>query len=1035
MTTRKNSRQKVTAERLFNLGNVHYQKSRFREALASLQQALTIYKKIRDRHGEANSLGNLGVAYHSLGQFQLAIDYHLQYLAIAREIRDRQGEANSLGNLGSAYQSLGQFQLAIDYHLQYLAIAREIRDRQGEANSLGNLGIAYHSLGQFQLAIDYHLQLLEIAREIGDHQGEASSLGNLGNAYYSLGQYQLAIDYHLQSLAIEREIGYRQGEAASLGSLGNAYTSLGQYQLAIDYHLQSLAIEREIGYRQGEAASLGSLGNAYTSLGQFQLAIDYHQQHLEIAREIGYRQGEANSLGNLGNAYQSLGQYQLAVEYHLQSLAIEKEIGNRHGEASSLGNLGNAYTSLGQFQLAIDYHQQHLEIAREIRDRQGEANSLGNLGNAYQSLGQYQLAVEYLQQSLTIAREIRDRQGESISLNNLGETLKKINQFPEAEENLRQAITIREEIRSSLVDDSHRVSIFETQIAAYQNLQEVLVAQEKITEALEISERGRTQAFVQLLRERLSSSATTGKAEPKNGYLTLRDIQQVAQNQNATLVEYSIVYKGIYIWVISPTGDIKFRRANLQPLESLNKSLKNLGEIILKARVSTGIEEKDSKGKKIKLDTLEKEYKQDSQGNFPLLQLLHEILIAPIADILPKDPENSVIFIPHYALFLVPFAALQTPQGRYLIEDHTPLTAPSIQVLETTHEQYQRVRDKPKKALVVAEPTLHETFQKDYKLKPYEFMKEAGESIARILETRAITGNDATKVAVINAMLETRIIHIFAHAIDEYQNEKEAKVGIPGNIILAPDGENEGALNAGEILDLELNSEIVVLSACSTGKGKITGDGIMGLSRCFILAGVPSLIVSLWNIGAPAAKVLMTQFYQNLTLGKNRAAALRHAMIETKKRFQTPKSWAAFTLIGETQPLTLTTKNIQEALRAMAIPDNATPKEIVEAFSRLFDIYPPEFLREIYGLNLQPTDTIEEYAAKIKTWCKTHQNVEENIENELCEMGLSDADDDKPELDENVVKTNYQKYLDNINRHGLPADSSTKTEKKDDKPN
>jgi CHAT domain-containing protein len=992
MTTRKNSRQKVEAERLLNLGKEHYQKSRFREALASLQQALTIYNEIRDRHGEANSLRGIGNAYQSLGQYQLAIDYQQQSLAIEKEIGNHHGEAISLGGIGNAYQSLGQYQLAIDYQQQSLAIEKEI----------------------------------------GNHHGEAISLGGIGNAYYSLGQYQLAIEYYQQVLEIAREIGNRHAEAASLGNLGSAYDSLGQYQLGIDYHQQSLAIEKEIGNRHAEAASLGNLGSAYHSLGQYQLAIDYQQQSLAIKKEIGNRHAEAASLGNLGSAYHSLGQYQLAIDYQQQSLAIKREIGNRHAEASSLGSLGNAYASLGQYRLAIEYYQQVLEIAREIGYRHAEASSLGSLGNAYASLGQYRLAIDYQQQSLAIAREIGARQGEAISLDNLGDTLKKINQFPEAEENLRQAITIREEIRGGLVDDSHRVSFFETQRSTYLLMQEVLVAQEKITEALEISERGRTQAFVQLLRQRLSSSATTGKAEPKNRYLTLRDIQQVAQNQNATLVEYSIVYEGIYIWVISPTGHIKFRSANLQPLESLNKSLKNLKEIILKALVSIGIEEKDSNGKKIKLDTLEKEYKQDSQGNFPLLQLLHEILIAPIADILPKDPENSVIFIPHYALFLVPFAVLQTPQGRYLIEDHTPLTAPSIQVLETTHKQYQRVRDKQKKALVVAEPTLHETFQKDYKLKPYEFMKEAGESIARILETRAITGNDATKVAVINAMLETRIIHIFAHAIDEYQNEKEAKVGIPGNIILAPDGENEGALNAGEILDLELNSEIVVLSACSTGKGKITGDGIMGLSRCFILAGVPSLIVSLWNIGAPAAKVLMTQFYQNLTLGENRAAALRHAMIETKKRFHTPKSWAAFTLIGETQPLTLTTKNIQEALRAMAIPDNATPKEIVEAFSRLFDIYPPEFLREIYGLNLQPTDTIEEYAAKIKTWCKTHQNVEENIENELCEMGLSDADDDKPELDENVVETNYQKYLDNINRHGLPADSSTKTENKDD---
>jgi CHAT domain-containing protein/uncharacterized protein HemY len=952
MTTTENSQQK--ADRLLHLGNVHYQKSRFREALASWQKALTIYKKIRDRHGEAASLGYLGIVYEALGQYQKAFDFYQEYLTIV----DGSGMRVSPEN--------------------YIYF----RKRQH-----------YWKIPLFILTY--------------------------------------RIEARLEELEALLNKAYPAQQPIPQSKLRTAYQSLAQYQKEIDFHQQYLAIASEIGDREGEANSLGNLGNAYYSLGEFQLAKDCHQKSLAIASEIGDREGEANSLGNLGNAYYSLGEFQLAKDCHQKSLDIASEIGDRQGKAIAWGNLGNVYQSLGEFQLAKDCHQKSLAIASEIGDRQGEAIAGGNLGNAYDSLGQYQLAINYHKELLTVARERGYSDVEAISLNNLGETRKKINQFPEAEEELWQAIKIWERLREGL-DDRHKISIFETQIAAYRNLQEVLVAQDKFTAALEISERGRTRAFIELLRQKLSEPEKGEKAEKITDYLTTYDIQKVAKTQNATLVEYSIVTEEIYIWVISPTGDIKFRRANLQPLESLNKSLKNLKEIILKARVSIGIEEKDSNGKKIKLDTLEKEYKQDSQGNFPLLQLLHEILIAPIADILPKDPENSVIFIPHYALFLVPFAALQTPQGRYLIEDHTPLTAPSIQVLETTHEQYQRVRDKPKKALVVAEPTLHETFQKDYKLKPYEFMKEAGESIARILETRAITGNDATKIAVINAMLETRIIHIFAHAIDEYQNEKEAKVGIPGNIILAPDGENEGALNAGEILDLELNSEIVVLSACSTGKGKITGDGIMGLSRCFILAGVPSLIVSLWNIGAPAAKVLMTQFYQNLTLGKNRAAALRHAMIETKKRFHTPKSWAAFTLIGETQPLTLTTKNIQEALRAMAIPDNATPKEIVEAFSRLFDIYPPEFLREIYGLNLQPTDTIEESAAKITAWCKTHQNVEENIENELCEMGLSDADDDKPELDENVVETNYQKYLDNINRHGLPADSSTKTENKDD---
>jgi tetratricopeptide (TPR) repeat protein len=83
MTTQspENSPQKVEAERLLNLGIVHYQKSRFREALASWQQALTLFQEIGNRHGEASSLGNLGLAYQSLGQYQLAIDYHQQSLA------------------------------------------------------------------------------------------------------------------------------------------------------------------------------------------------------------------------------------------------------------------------------------------------------------------------------------------------------------------------------------------------------------------------------------------------------------------------------------------------------------------------------------------------------------------------------------------------------------------------------------------------------------------------------------------------------------------------------------------------------------------------------------------------------------------------------------------------------------------------------------------------------------------------------------------------------------------------------------------
>ncbi len=106
-------------------------------------------------------------------------------------------------------------------------------------------------------------------------------------------------------------------------------------------------------------------------------------------------------------------------------------------------------------------------------------------------------------------------------------------------------------------------------------------------------------------------------------------------------------------------------------------------------------------------------------------------------------------------------------------------------------------------------------------------------------------------------------------------------------------------LTAGEILDLKLNAELVVLSACDTGQGKLTGDGVIGLSRSLIAAGVPSAIVTLWKIPDDTTAFLMTKFYQNLQQQPDKAQALRSAMLTTMEQYPNPINWAAFTLIGE----------------------------------------------------------------------------------------------------------------------------------------
>ncbi len=862
---------KEEADRLFEQGNQQLDTSQFQAALRSFQQALKIYQSIKDKQGEGWSLNGLGIVYGSVGDYKQAIQYFQQSLKISKAIGNKLGEGSSLGNLGNAYYFIGNYKIAIQYHQQHLAIARGIGDKQGEGTSLGNLGLAYSSLGDYKIAIQYHQQSLEIKRAVGDKQGEGGSLSGLGNAYLSLSDYKQAIQYQQQSLEIFRAIGDKQSEGKSLGNLGVAYDSLGDYKIAIHYQQQWLKIARAIGDKQSEANSLGNLGNAYDSLGDYKIAIQYHQQHLEIARAIGDKQGEGNSLGSLGNAYSSLGDYKLAIQYH----------------------------------------QQWLSIARAIGDKQGEGASLNNLGIAYDSLSDYKQAIHYQQQSLAIKRAIGDKQGEGVSLNNLGLALLNSGNPKAAETNLRNAIAVRESIRANLGDnDTFKVSIFETQAMSYRLLQQALIAQNQTTQALEIAELGRARAFAELLAARQQSLSA-----PPN----LERIQQIAKQQNATLVEYSIAWDDLYIWVIKPTGKITFHKVDIK-----NTKLGNVAEDTRTAAATlaegrgvannaiNGLVRQTRSTLKTTTDnvsptdttanTADTVRSLSCRGNSCLKQM-YQLLIQPIAKELPTNPDERVIFIPHESLFLVPFAALQDQNEKFLIEKHTILIAPSVQVLELTHQKRLKLQQAASQnsVLVVGNPTMPKVAPKigepPEQLQPLLHAETEAKIIAELFKTQPLVGKQATKAAVQQQMAKAKIIHLATHGLLDNIDEP----GIPGVVALAPSGKDDGLLSANDILKLNLNAELVVLSACDTGWGRITGDGVIGLPRAFITAGTPSIVASLWRVPDESTAFLMPEFYRQLGNNRDKARALRQAMLETKKKYPNPSDWAAFIFIGEAQ--------------------------------------------------------------------------------------------------------------------------------------
>lgn len=479
----------------------------------------------------------------------------------------------------------------------------------------------------------------------------------------------------------------------------------------------------------------------------------------------------------------------------------------------------------------------------------------------HQDIGNNEASQERSPLALAAATSV-DPKGWGQSLNNLGLALYKKGQLKEAERILRDGIQVWESQGAGLDDsDGDQLSIFETQATTYRLLQKVLIAQNKFDAALEIAERGRTLAFGQLLAARSNEAPTVASMIPP---ATIEQIQQIAKTQNATLVEYSLIYdhldelgqpqaqeSEVFIWIIQPTGEVTFRKSDLKPLwqeqtTTLAQFVNSVRQFLAEGRSNIGNDRK-----KIR----------------PFEQL-YQVLIEPIADKLPTNPEAHVIFIPQQSLLMIPFSPLQDASGKYLLEQHTILTAPAIMLLSLTHQQRQRVPESVKEWLVVGNP---EPMPQDFT--PLPAAKQEALAIASLMKTQAITGKVATKAEILQRMPSSRVIHLATHAIlDESQ-------GLGSAIALSASSPDNGWLTASEILDLKLSAELVVLSACNTGRGRITGDGFIGLSSSVILSGASSAIVSLWSIPDSPTAFLMKEFYRHLQQNPDKAQALRQAML------------------------------------------------------------------------------------------------------------------------------------------------------------
>jgi CHAT domain-containing protein/Flp pilus assembly protein TadD len=766
-----------------------------------------------------------------------------------------------------------------------------------EAETLLNQGQSQDALEQFQ-------EILELFRTLQEPLWEARTLNNIGIADINLGKYQRAEKQFQQVLEISSQwddIYKLYGEGSGYTNLGTLYQELGRYSDALVYHNKALKIFKDIKDTESHSSALNNLGVVYQNLGQSEKALNHYQQALETQTNPS---GKATIKSNIGSVWQAQGNYEQALALYQEALEIVEQEGNTLEKGRILNLIGSVQNQLQQPQQALYTLHRALDIRRDIQDRPGEGTTLDNFGTVYRGLAEYETALDYYNQALEIARtaDAPVRPEEARVLGHIGVTLLKMGRYAEAADALTEAVNIWESLRPGLTD-GNKVSLQEQQAQTYAALQEALVYQNQVEAALEISERGRARAFVELIASSLQLSEAESYQAPSP--LTFSQMQEIARRQQATLVEYSYVNHGqiLYIWVIQPDGRLTFRAMDVEQRIPI--------EIVPLATDGNAPERGESQGE----PTIQSNLADAAQSIINrrkreaqiFNQQLYELLIAPIVDLLPTDPDAHVIFIPQGDLFTRAFPALQDQQGQYLIEKHTILVSPSIQVIDLTEQKRHNLTQRfdhlivgnPKMPMIPLRPEAEPE-----PLAPLPGTEKEATEIAQMLNTQAILGEEATEDLMLQKMPSAQTIHLATHGLlDEISH---LGLDIPGALAFTPAAEvdettayHNGLLTTREILDLQLDAELVVLSACNTGRGEITSDGVIGLSRAFVSAGVPSIVVSLWAIPDGPSADLMIEFYHQMQQTSDKAVALRQAMLKMMENDPDPYNWAGFLLIGQ----------------------------------------------------------------------------------------------------------------------------------------
>jgi tetratricopeptide (TPR) repeat protein len=732
---------------------------------------------------EAASLENVATASFHLGELENALKYHQQALSIANEVMDKRSRGLILGNMGNIFSILNEYEKALFHYDMALRIHKEVNDKAGELRVYINKAAVYQELGDYQTALKYNNDALSICgKESSVYSGLI--LNTNGNIYFKQKDYKTALTYYLQALDIERKIKRRQGEASALGNIGSVYMARKDYQSALEYFEKSLAIHRETSYKKGEARILRGIGHLNLVQGNHEKAEKFLEESLDIAKNLRVPEMTWTIFADLGHLYKNRGKHEDSLLYYRK--AIEKI-------ESVRGTLKSSQTKGTFIQNKIGIYENICNLLYDMH-ADGDTKKYGQMVFNYTERAKSRVLLDLLTESNA---DIRQHVAPELLIR---------------EKSLNREFSL---IQTQLQTESAKIKV-----------------DSEIIKRLERDLRHLNQQFENLKNEMIRKNPKYAQLKYPNA-IRLDEFQKNILDSSTVFLEYLVTDK--HVFLMRMTKDTyKIFKFDLGR-EILQKQINRLREGIL-------LKDKDV---------------------FTRYSLnLFQKILGPALTGIRKG--QTLLISPDDILYLLPFEALVTRKGRsgkaaaveILLERFPVHYAQSASVFAFLKKGRQRVKQsqRSKELFAMGDPYFGEgekIAQAD-NLLVRSFLSSSvnrdgitrlthsgGEvtAIARLFDKKDVFVRENAKEEWVKPpykLAQYQYIHFATHGL--LNQEKPELSGI----LLAQDKDpqEDGFLLMREIFNLEINADLVTLSACETALGKrIRSEGLVGLTQAWDVCG------------------------------------------------------------------------------------------------------------------------------------------------------------------------------------------------------